>query len=420
MSSLLIELEQKDILTAEAVSDIRKYIAAKFPSMPSKERACVFADAVNKVVDINIPDLSDEQKLKLKGNLFKDAFSKPIFKLDRSQVFIAALGVGVEAEDKSYFKGMASWLGDALGYELDEESVASLIIRVQRLKDDVPEFGIIEALNAVEEGLAEESSVEVAEVFSYKMEEASGAIENVLIENVLQDLPGIDYSSPEEIIEDKPLIQMFAAVEVPAKKRRSRRLKAHMGKVLVAAGFTGLVLSSLLDFNIFISTGAPGSNMQEDRAAEALILNGRSSESFHNGYPYIMDFHKGNAPEDSQYMWKGKKTLKATAYDLSIESCGKQPEDPGYGITASGAKAVKGRTIAVDPKVIPLGTKVYITFPEDYNNMNGVYVAEDTGRLINGEHIDIFFGEDKNGKREIYQKAMKFGIQYVEVEIVDF
>lgn len=50
-------------------------------------------------------------------------------------------------------------------------------------------------------------------------------------------------------------------------------------------------------------------------------------------------------------------------------------------ITKSGTVATPGKTIAVDPDVIPLGTKVLI---------NGVeYIAEDTGGKIKGNKIDI-------------------------------
>ena len=54
----------------------------------------------------------------------------------------------------------------------------------------------------------------------------------------------------------------------------------------------------------------------------------------------------------------------------------------GAGITATGTQVTAGRTIAVDPTVIPYGTKVYI---EGY----GWRVAEDCGGAVNGKHIDI-------------------------------
>jgi 3D (Asp-Asp-Asp) domain-containing protein/uncharacterized protein YxeA len=103
----------------------------------------------------------------------------------------------------------------------------------------------------------------------------------------------------------------------------------------------------------------------------------------------------------------------ATAYDLSYESCGKYPSHPAYGITFSGTKAVKGRTIAVDPEVIPLGSSVYIEFPNQYSNMDGWYIAEDTGSKVKGKIIDVFFGESalhemKNfGRRNISVKIVK-------------
>ena len=65
------------------------------------------------------------------------------------------------------------------------------------------------------------------------------------------------------------------------------------------------------------------------------------------------------------------------------EKCtSKKPGDRDYGITATGAEAAEGRTVAVDPDIIPLGSEVLI---------NGVvYIAEDTG--VKGKAIDIFVG----------------------------
>ena len=61
--------------------------------------------------------------------------------------------------------------------------------------------------------------------------------------------------------------------------------------------------------------------------------------------------------------------------------CG--PGMKGDGITYTGTMATEGRTIAVDPNVIPLGTRVYI---DGY----GERIAEDTGGAIKGNKIDIY------------------------------
>lgn len=74
----------------------------------------------------------------------------------------------------------------------------------------------------------------------------------------------------------------------------------------------------------------------------------------------------------------------------------------GGGVTSSGRKPsrVEGglSTIAVDPTVIPMGSKVYI---EGY----GYAVAADTGSGIKGNKIDLYFNSDKEtrdwGRRKV-------------------
>jgi uncharacterized protein YabE (DUF348 family) len=80
--------------------------------------------------------------------------------------------------------------------------------------------------------------------------------------------------------------------------------------------------------------------------------------------------------------------MKATSYTASLRDTGKSPGDPGFGVTATGARVKKG-IIAVDPRVIPLGTRVYVEVPgraADY----GYAVAADTGGAIKGNKIDVY------------------------------
>jgi uncharacterized protein YabE (DUF348 family)/3D (Asp-Asp-Asp) domain-containing protein len=85
-----------------------------------------------------------------------------------------------------------------------------------------------------------------------------------------------------------------------------------------------------------------------------------------------------------------------TAYDAGFQSTGKTAEDPQYGITFSGATVTEGRTIAVDPNVIPIGWWVYI---EGY----GFRRAEDKGSGVKGKHIDIYY-EDGDYANEFGKK----------------
>lgn len=101
-------------------------------------------------------------------------------------------------------------------------------------------------------------------------------------------------------------------------------------------------------------------------------------------------------------------TCTATAYDLSFQSCGKRPGDRGYGITASGTKAAYG-TVAVDPRVIPLGTKLYIE-TSDGSFVYGFATAEDTGGAIKGNKVDLFFPSNAD--------CMNFGRRSVKVYVL--
>ena len=103
-------------------------------------------------------------------------------------------------------------------------------------------------------------------------------------------------------------------------------------------------------------------------------------------------------PEGSETETISLGTFKLTAYCPGACCCGKWAD----GYTYTGTKAAAGRTIAVDPDVIPLGSIVLI---------NGhAYVAEDIGGAIDGNRIDVFF--------DSHQDALDFGVKSATVYIL--
>ena len=100
--------------------------------------------------------------------------------------------------------------------------------------------------------------------------------------------------------------------------------------------------------------------------------------------------------------------FKMTAYCGCTICCGKNAKRGENGewlaITRTGVRAQKNHTISVDPKVIPLGSKVRIG--------DTIYTAEDTGgKWVQGQHIDIYMGD--------HDVAKLYGVQHHDVWLIN-
>ncbi|MBT2656076.1 LysM peptidoglycan-binding domain-containing protein [Bacillus sp. ISL-18] len=92
-------------------------------------------------------------------------------------------------------------------------------------------------------------------------------------------------------------------------------------------------------------------------------------------------------------------TVSASAYTLNFARC--------TGITATGINLKKNpnqKVISVDPKVIKLGSKVYVP---GY----GYAIAADTGGAIKGNKIDVFIPSQK--------AAIQWGRKTVKIQILN-
>lgn len=98
--------------------------------------------------------------------------------------------------------------------------------------------------------------------------------------------------------------------------------------------------------------------------------------------------------------------LMATGYTAGVESTGKTPDHPEYGITFSGINVKRDlySTIAADLDVYPIGTVMFIP---GY----GYGVVADKGGAINGNKIDLYY----ETVEDVYSK---WGKKTVEVYII--
>ncbi|MBO1623685.1 MULTISPECIES: 3D domain-containing protein [Bacillus] len=101
--------------------------------------------------------------------------------------------------------------------------------------------------------------------------------------------------------------------------------------------------------------------------------------------------------------------MTATGYTSGVESTGKNPGHPEYGITYSGVKAKRDiySTIAADLRVFPIGT---ILFVPGY----GYGVVADKGGAIKGNRLDLYYDTVQDvysqwGKKKVNVYVVKMG-----------
>ncbi|WP_029192242.1 3D domain-containing protein [Paenibacillus harenae] len=113
------------------------------------------------------------------------------------------------------------------------------------------------------------------------------------------------------------------------------------------------------------------------------------------------------AMNGKEYAFTKTLQVQATAYTAAAA------ENGGWaGLDYFGNKLKVG-TVAVDPKMIPLGTKLYVT-GYDYNGLpkgGMIATATDVGGSIKGNRIDIFVPGSSSS-------AKAFGIQKVKVYVL--
>lgn len=186
--------------------------------------------------------------------------------------------------------------------------------------------------------------------------------------------------------------------EIPFRVIKTADKSLEKGKLkMVAAGKNGHLVKSfehVFEDGVLVSTTLI-TKVVEKSAVNKVVAVGTKK-------PPQVSILSASADSGSLSGFKVRKTLNnvtLTAYSAGVASTGKSASHPQYGITASGTKVKEGRTIAVDPDVIPLGWWVYI-------EGIGFRRAEDTGSAINGNKIDVYYESEsyanKFGKKRGY------------------
>lgn len=168
---------------------------------------------------------------------------------------------------------------------------------------------------------------------------------------------------------------------------------------MLAASIAGMILMLATDaFGANHETEVMGCLVSKDR--QSLVRQGENSESTLGSHVRQVDprgrisIRRGSTGR-TETRW-----MRVTAYTCGPESTGKRPGQRGYGITASGAKAV-GHCIAADP-AIRFGTRIFVPGYGDGRVL-------DRGGAIRGDRLDVLLPTHKSAKA--------WGVRWLKVTI---
>ncbi len=111
----------------------------------------------------------------------------------------------------------------------------------------------------------------------------------------------------------------------------------------------------------------------------------------------------GQVQAKQQELYASSNTFTVYGYCPCDQCCDKEDK-----LTFTEVEALEGRTVAVDPNIIPLGSTVLIYYEDE---LVGIFQAEDVGGDIKGNVIDMYF--------ENHSDALEWGNKQCEVIVVD-
>ncbi|SCH36572.1 MULTISPECIES: 3D domain-containing protein [unclassified Romboutsia] len=199
-----------------------------------------------------------------------------------------------------------------------------------------------------------------------------------VIEEVVKESKSVPYEIT--VIEDNNLLKGETKVEEEGKTGENElvyKIVYHNGKQ-VEKTFLEEVVSSEPTNKVI----KKGTKVEEIQVASSRGESTRQNTKHTN----TVSSTSSNQSSNGKYM-----SVVATAYT-------------GHGITATGTTPKWG-TIAVDPSIIPYGTKVYIP------QFNKTFIAEDCGGAIKGNKIDIYM----NNEDSVYN----WGRKTIDIYIVN-
>lgn len=217
------------------------------------------------------------------------------------------------------------------------------------------------------------------------------------IEPVKQKVQAKDIIAEQKVITKEKIITVKG--KVPYKIETEKNSKLLKGETrVIKQGKPGLVVKQ---YKVIYRNGKEVSR----KLLSAKVTVKPVSRQIQEGTRRMLVTSRGDSVR-----FKKVLEMKSTAYTNGVSETGKKPGSPGYGITATGMRTRKG-VVAVDPRVIPLGSRIYIESMQKGVPDYGYSIAADTGGAIKGNIIDVFLPTSR--------EVDNWGVRKVKVYILE-
>lgn len=150
-------------------------------------------------------------------------------------------------------------------------------------------------------------------------------------------------------------------------------------RTLLSENVVSQPVNEMIAVGTYLEQAAPDIEPEEPPVEEPTTPPYQSKPEY-TGKPIIGDGII-TTPDGEVLTYTSSKVFVATAYNNV---------DPGCTIYTAIGTLCRVGAIAVDPKVIPYGTRMYIV-SNDGRYIYGIAVAEDCGGSIKGDRIDLYF-----------------------------
>lgn len=154
----LIQLKAKEILTPENLDIFRRLIKSRNSEKTDEELDGIFASVLLRILEANMPKLSENRMREAKEYLLRHLFSKPRFSIDASEIFGSAIAVckreDIELEEINQWlkkQHLVTVSQEALKRFADKLNIYDRQTIVSDLLSIVHEIERIENIQAVEE-----------------------------------------------------------------------------------------------------------------------------------------------------------------------------------------------------------------------------------------------------------------------------